>query len=140
MRQVAVLLERENDRLHATLTALMRELNQLRGDGASAAQRQIEALQEILAHREHALFGASADFAIEVAINKYGDHLPLERQARIMRREGLAIDSQTLWDQLEAAATILQPTYEALRRHVLAAPVIGAVETWWRLLQGPGAK
>jgi transposase len=252
MRQVAVLLERENDRLHAKLTVLTRELSQLRGDGARAAQRQIEALQEILAHREHALFGASsekrphappaapaapppprrghgptpqptlpridvvhelaeadrtcpacggtlremagqtedaeeitvverrfvllhhkrqkyrcrcngcvetapgpvrltsrpdargrrysADFAIEVAINKYGDHLPLERQARIMRREGLAIDSQTLWDQLEAATTILQPTYEALRRHVLAAPVIGADETWWRLLHGPEAK
>jgi transposase len=252
MRQVAVLLEQENDRLHVKLTALTRELSALRGDGARAAQRQLEALQEILAHREHALFGASsekrphaapagsaaaptprrghgptpqptlptldvvhelaeadrtcpacggtlremagqtedaeeitvverrfvmlqhvrkkyrcrcngcvetapgpvrlttrpdargrrysADFAIEVAMNKYGDHLPLERQARIMRREGLTIDSQTLWDQLEAAATILQPTYDALRRHVLAAPVIGADETWWRLLQGPEAK
>ena len=54
----------------------------------------------------------------------------------MMRREGLTIDSQTLWDQLEALATVLQPTYEALRRHVLAAPVIGADETWWRLLRG----
>ena len=61
MRQVAGLLERENDRLHAKLTALTRELSQLRGDGASAAQRQLEALQEILAHREHALFGASSE-------------------------------------------------------------------------------
>jgi hypothetical protein len=37
---------------------------------------------------------------------------------RMMRREGLAIDSQTLWDRLEAAATILQPIYEALCQHV----------------------
>src|SRR5262245_66268992 len=44
----------------------------------------------------------SADFAVEVAIGKYLDHLPLERQVRVMRREGLTIDSQTLWDQLEA--------------------------------------
>jgi hypothetical protein len=51
MRQVAVLLERENDRLHAKLTTLTRELSQLRGEDASAAQRQLEALQEILAHR-----------------------------------------------------------------------------------------
>jgi len=28
----------------------------------------------------------SADFAVEVAISKYLDHLPLERQVRIMRR------------------------------------------------------
>jgi hypothetical protein len=33
-------------------------------------------------------------FAIEVAIGKDLDHLPLERQARIMRREGLATESQ----------------------------------------------
>src|SRR5215813_7807996 len=43
-------------------------------------------------------------FAVEVAIDKYLDHLPLERQARRMRREGLTIESQTLWDQLEALA------------------------------------
>jgi transposase len=252
MRQVAVLLERENDRLHAKLTALTRELSQLRGEDASAAQRQLEALKEILAHREQALFGDSsekrpraaaptpapaaspprghgpkaqpalpsidvvhelavsdrtcaacggvlqemtgqtenseeitvverrfvmlrqirkkyrcacngcietapgplrltsrpdrrgrrysADFAVEVAIGKYLDHLPLERQVRMLRREGLAIDSQTLWDQLDAAATILAPTYAALRQHVQAAPVIGADETWWRVLVGPGNK
>jgi transposase len=79
-------------------------------------------------------------FAVEVAIDKYLDHMPLERQARRMRREGLTIDSQTLWDQLEALATVLEPTYAAIRQHVLAAPVIGADETWWRYLQGPGAK
>jgi hypothetical protein len=32
------------------------------------------------------------------------DHLLLERQVRTMAREGLAIDSQTLWDQLERLA------------------------------------
>ena len=61
MRQVAVLLERENDRLHAQLAALTRELSQLRGEDASAAQRQLEALKEILAHREQALFGDSSE-------------------------------------------------------------------------------
>jgi transposase len=80
------------------------------------------------------------EFAVEVAVGKYLDHLPLERQARIMRREGLLIETQTLWDQLEALATVLTPTYEALRRHVLAAPVIGADETWWRVVQGREVK
>ena len=253
MRQVAVLLERENDRLHTKLQTLTRELSQLRGEDGSAVQRQLDALTEILAQREQALVGASsekrsqppatvpaaaattprrghgpkaqpalpiidvvhelapaertcqacgglldemtgqteeseeitvverrfvvlhhvrqkyrcacngcvetapgpqrltarpdrrgqrysAEFAIEVAIGKYLDHLPLERQARMMRREGLTIDSQTLWDQLEAAATVLAPTYEALRRHVLTAPVIGADETWWRVFAGPPGK
>src|SRR5581483_8846072 len=74
---------------------------------------------------------SSPAFAVEVAVNKYLDHLPLERQARGMAREGLTIESRTLWDQLDALATVLEPT-DAARRHVLTAPVIGPDETWWR--------
>jgi len=39
----------------------------------------------------------SVELAVQVAVSKYLDHLPLERQARIMQRQGLIIDSQTLW-------------------------------------------
>jgi transposase len=247
LRQVAILLERENDRLHAKLQTLTAELARLRGDARPAAELELEFLQELLAQRERALFGPSSEqrprsttpppppaphrghgpqahpalptvdvvhaldaadltcpqcggtlrempgqtedaeeitvverrfvllthrrkkyrcacngcvdtapgplrlaarpdvrgrryspsFAAEVAVGKYVDHLPLERQARVMAREGLTIESQTLWDQIDALAQVLQPTYEALRRHVLAAPVVGADETWWRLLNGP---
>jgi len=251
LRQVAVLLERENTTLHAKLRALAEELARLRGDTLPTAQHELAFLKELLAQRERALFGPSSEqrphrddpepapppaprrghgpaaqprlpivekiheldtadricpqcggtlkemtgqtedseeitvverqfvlvkhqrkkyrcacngcvdtapgpprlaarpdvrghryapaFAVEVAIDKYLDHLPLERQARRMAREGLAIDSQTLWDQIDALATVLQPTYEGLRQYVLAAPVIGADETWWRFLQGRGA-
>jgi transposase len=40
--------------------------------------------------------------AVGIAVAKYTDHLPLERQVRMMAREGL--ESQTLWDQLQALA------------------------------------
>src|SRR5438128_1941706 len=252
LRQVAILLERENDKLHAKLQALTTELARLRGDARPAAELELEFLKELLAQRERALFGAaseqrprpapptpspppaprrghgptaqptlptvevvhelaaadltcpqcggtlramagqtedadeitvverrfvllkhrrkkyrcacngcvetapgplrlaarpdargrrySREFAVEVAVNKYLDHLPLERQARVMSREGLTIESQTLWDQIEALATVLQPTYDALRAYVLTAPVVGADETWWRLLGGPESK
>lgn len=73
-------------------------------------------------------------FAIEVAVSKYLDHLPLERQVRVMAREGLAVTSQTLWDQIEVLARALHPSYEAIREVVRAAPVIGADETHWRLM------
>ncbi len=252
LRQVAVLLERENTKLHAKLHEFAEELARLRGDVPLTAQHELAFLKELLAQRERALFGASSEqrprrdapapaapppaprrghgptaqprlpiiervheldaadracpqcggtlqemkgqtedseeitvierqfvivkhqrkkyrcacngcvdtapgplrlaarpdvrghryapaFAVEVAIDKYLDHLPLERQARRMRREGLTIDSQTLWDQLDALASVLQPCYEALGRYVLTAPVIGADETWWRFLQGRGA-
>src|SRR3989454_9396709 len=252
LRQVAVLLERENETLHAKVQALPHELARLRGDDASAAERQLVFLKELLAQRERALFGPSSEqrprpaastpptaaaprrghgpkaqpelprvemmhvlddadqtcpqcggtlrpmagqtedaeeitvverqfvlvthkrrkyggacngcvdtapgplrlaarpdargaryapeFAIEVAVGKYLDHLPLERQVRIMRREGLTIDSQTLWDQLATVADLLGPTYKALGQYVGHAPVVGADETWWRLMERPVAK
>ena len=80
----------------------------------------------------------SVDFAVEVAVSKYLDHLPLERQARIMRREGLAVQSSTLWDQLNALAHLLGPAHDRLHNAVLSEPVIGADETFWRLMDKRG--
>lgn len=78
----------------------------------------------------------SIDFAVSVAVAKYADHLPLERQVRMMKRQGLQVDSQTLWDQLNALGKRLAPAGEALHRYVLSQPVIGADETFWRLMEG----
>jgi len=77
-------------------------------------------------------------FAVGVAVAKYADHLPLERQVRMMAREGLIVESQTLWDQIQALARHLEPTYEALGRQALATPVIHVDETRWPRL-GSGA-
>jgi transposase len=82
----------------------------------------------------------SPDFAVSVAIAKYADHLPLERQVKMMERHGLEIDSQTLWDQLNALGTVLEPTQAALRSYVLSQPVIGADETTWRMMGAKGKK
>jgi transposase len=76
----------------------------------------------------------STDVAIEIVILKYVDHMPLERQARIFAREGLTVTSQTLWDYLERVARLLEPAYERLHAYVLVQPVIGADETWWRVM------
>lgn len=71
------------------------------------------------------------EFAVGVAVAKYADHLPLERQVRMMAREGLHVDSQTLWDQIQVLARHLEPTYDALGARALAAPVINVDETRW---------
>ncbi len=76
----------------------------------------------------------SLAFVAEVVVGKYLDHLPLERMVRIFGREGLVIDSQTLWDQCNAAASLLAPAYARLREWVLSFSVVGADETWWRLM------
>jgi len=247
LRQVAVLLDRENRHLHERLQKLAAEIDHLKGQDATTIQRELEALKELLAQRERVIFGDQSEkrprsdadaaapgptprrghgprvqptlpvldiiheldeadqicpqcggqlvemdgqtedseevtvverrfailkhqrkkyrcacngcvdtapgplklqpgsrystaFAVEVAVNKYLDHLPLERQARIMRREGLVIDSQTLWDQLDVLARVLRPTYDALGRYVLEAEVVGADETWWRLMEKKASK
>jgi len=74
------------------------------------------------------------EFGIGVAVAKYADHLPLERQVRMMAREGLTVESQTLWDQIHAIARHLEPTYEALGRRGLDAPVINVDETRWGMM------
>jgi hypothetical protein len=61
LRQVAVLLERENTRLHDRLQQLTTELAHLRGEDAAAAQIHLEFLRELLAQRERALFGDSSE-------------------------------------------------------------------------------
>jgi transposase len=55
----------------------------------------------------------------------------------MMARDGLIIDSQTLWDQLNAIAHHLEPTYEALGRRALEAPVINVDETRWAIIGTP---
>jgi len=242
LRQVALLLEKENQRLHERLRLLIAELENVKGAEAGRLQLEIELLQQALSRQRQALFGESSErraqrqtegrepcassphlghgprpqprlplvekihelpegeracpvcggelhemtgqfeeaeeisvvqrqfvvvqqrrqkyrcrcnaavvtapappklqagghysieFAVEVAVGKYGDHLPLERQRRIMDREGLTVDTQTLWDQIEALAQLLEPSYRALRPEVLASPLVHADETHWRLM------
>lgn len=82
----------------------------------------------------------SIEFAVLVATDKYLDHLPLERQVRIMARQGLRIDSQTLWDQIHTLAEHLRPSYEALLGRALSWPILHADETSWRLMAGKKSK
>lgn len=251
LKQAAILLDRENAKLHKKVVALTEEIARLKGQDPTAAQLQLLYLQELLASRERALFGDkserrkgeesaekdsdaaakatprtghgpkpqpklpvierehalddadracpkcggtlteisgqtedsesvtvverrfvivrdkrkkyrcacngcietapappklttrkdargrrySIEFAVEVVTAKYCDHLPLERQVKIMRREGLDIDSQTLWDQAEALARVLRPHDDALERLVLSDSMLGADESWWRLME-----
>jgi transposase len=73
-------------------------------------------------------------FAVEVAASKYIDHLPLERQVRIMEREGLIADSQTLWDQVAALGEKLRPAWERLKVEALKERVLGFDESGWKVM------
>lgn len=73
-------------------------------------------------------------FALQVALDKYLDHLPLERQVRRMKRSGLVVTSQTLWDQLWALYGLLLPTLIALKVQARCADVLHVDETSWRMM------
>jgi len=220
LRQMALLLEAENTRLHRRLVELTRALAQAQGAAHAQLELEIQRLQEQLAARTRALFGPSSERRgggepaeaprvpapprrhgpraqaalplVEIVhtrpeeaapcpqcggtlepwndqyeeaeeidvversfrivrhrrqkyrcgcggciVTAYLDHLPLARQVRQMARAGLSVDTQTLWDQLLALSHHLTPTYEALGADVLTAPVLGADETTWQLME-PG--
>jgi len=82
----------------------------------------------------------SIELAVDVAVDKYLDHLPLERQVQIMKRQGFLVSSQTLWDQLQRLAQVLGPCYEALGRYVQGKAWLNVDETPWPFLQKPNKK
>lgn len=82
----------------------------------------------------------SVRFAATVAVDKYDAVIPLERQCKLFARLGLKVTSQTLFDQLWAMACHLKPTYEALRKHMVAKnDHLAMDETPWRVLEGDKA-
>ncbi len=56
-----------------------------------------------------------------ILVGKFGDHLPLNRQADAFAREGINLEVSTLADWVGACAAALDPILIEIRRHVLAA-------------------
>jgi transposase len=82
----------------------------------------------------------SLAFAIKVVLDKWLDHIPLERQCRILERHGLIVTSQTLWDLANVLARRLACVSTALEAHLLERPVIGLDQTSWPRLESADAK
>lgn len=64
-----------------------------------------------------------------VLVSKFCDHIPLYRQSEIFAREGVELERSTLADWVGASAALLDPLVEALRRDVLAGPVLHGDDT-----------
>jgi transposase len=65
----------------------------------------------------------------QVAVSKYGDGLPLYRQAQIHARDGIDLDRSTLADWCGRAAWWLTPLWELLLSTVLSSPKIFCDDT-----------
>jgi len=64
-----------------------------------------------------------------VLVSKYQDHLPLHRIERILGRHGAPIARATLCDWVLGCAELLDPIYQHLVQHVLAAPKLHIDDT-----------
>ena len=78
--------------------------------------------------------------AVDSAIAKYDDSIPLTRQVKMAKREGVQLTRQTLWDQNHALATVLAPLCERIKRHILGEPIIGTDLTGFSLIEKGGSK
>jgi hypothetical protein len=61
LRHAALLLDRENQRLHDKVKTLLAEIARLRGDAGTPLQHELDFLRELLAQRMRALFGPSSE-------------------------------------------------------------------------------
>lgn len=65
-----------------------------------------------------------------LATAKYGDHLPLNRLEGILKRQGVHLPKQTMWDMLvRVDELVAQPVLRQMREELLAEEVLQADET-----------
>jgi len=65
----------------------------------------------------------------QVAVSKYGDHLPLHRQEEIFRRQGVELSRQTMCDWMRACADLVSPLYELMKQQVLGSKALQTDDT-----------
>jgi len=64
-----------------------------------------------------------------VIVSKYGDHLPLHRLERILRRHGIEIARSTMCDWAAQSADVLGSLYDLMVRQVRASQIIRTDDT-----------
>lgn len=72
---------------------------------------------------------AGASLLAQVIISKVADHLPVHRQAKMLRRFGVEIADQTMCGWMRQSAELLAPLYQRLKHFVLASKVVGTDDT-----------
>ncbi len=76
----------------------------------------------------------------QVLVAKFVEHMPLYRQEKAFKRQGVELPRSTLCDWVQAMATLLLPIWQSLKREVLESSVIQADETPVVVLDRRGAK
>lgn len=73
----------------------------------------------------------SLDVGVKVAIDKYEQHVPLARQARIAQGHDLQVGRNALYGLIERMADELEPAWNAILDEIRRHEVIGLDQTGW---------
>jgi transposase len=74
----------------------------------------------------------SIDFAVSTVIDKHLNHIPLERQVRMMESLGLKnMSTNTLYNLSNVVAIYLEPIAERIKNEILSLKLIHSDETPW---------
>ena len=65
----------------------------------------------------------------QVAVSKYGDHLPLNRLENIFQRHGAELSRKTMCDWMRACAVLATPVWERMKQVVLTSKVVQTDDT-----------
>lgn len=65
----------------------------------------------------------------QVAVSKYADHLPLNRQEKIFRRHGVTLSRSTLCDWMQSVAEMVRPLVVWMRQETLKSRLIQTDDT-----------
>lgn len=65
----------------------------------------------------------------QVAVSKYGDHLPLNRQEEMFSRHGVKIPRSTQCDWMRQIADLLDPLLDLLKATILASQIVATDDT-----------
>jgi transposase len=65
----------------------------------------------------------------QVAVSKYGDHLPLNRQESIFARQGVELSRQTMCGWMADCAELVDPLYELMKQRTLGSKVVQTDDT-----------
>lgn len=83
----------------------------------------------------HPRSNASESALTHIAVSKYADHLPLNRQIEIFSREGIHLSASTVSNWMTALGQCIEPVYNEMRETLKESRYVQADETPHKVLE-----
>jgi transposase len=91
-----------------------------KGCGVSAAEKPTAPIEKGL---------PGPGLLAQVAVSKYGDHIPLNRMESIFERHGVELSRKTMCDWMAACAELASPVWERMKEVVLTSKAVQTDDT-----------